>query len=105
MIRRPPRSTLFPYTTLFRSIDVPRSVAGAAAEILRTLERLGLWWDGEVVYQSQRSALYRAALERLRGQTYWSSCTRREVADSSPGLAPHGAPLYPCLCAAASPRE
>src|SRR3712207_7807142 len=24
MIRRPPRSTLFPYTTLFRSVDVPR---------------------------------------------------------------------------------
>src|SRR2546421_6540610 len=23
MIRRPPRSTLFPYTTLFRSLDVP----------------------------------------------------------------------------------
>src|SRR5258707_11156901 len=26
MIRRPPRSTLFPYTTLFRSIDHDRSV-------------------------------------------------------------------------------
>src|SRR5689334_23607475 len=25
MIRRPPRSTLFPYTTLFRSTDVERS--------------------------------------------------------------------------------
>src|SRR5688572_33035110 len=25
MIRRPPRSTLFPYTTLFRSIDIPTS--------------------------------------------------------------------------------
>src|SRR3989442_10496381 len=24
MIRRPPRSTLFPYTTLFRSFEVPR---------------------------------------------------------------------------------
>src|SRR5438094_4958967 len=24
MIRRPPRSTLFPYTTLFRSIDEPQ---------------------------------------------------------------------------------
>src|SRR2546430_16054081 len=24
MIRRPPRSTLFPYTTLFRSIDISR---------------------------------------------------------------------------------
>src|SRR3989454_3541459 len=27
MIRRPPRSTLFPYTTLFRSRPVPRVVA------------------------------------------------------------------------------
>src|SRR2546422_6445423 len=26
MIRRPPRSTLFPYTTLFRSLKVPPSV-------------------------------------------------------------------------------
>src|SRR3712207_8254201 len=29
MIRRPPRSTLFPYTTLFRSAVVPCAVAGA----------------------------------------------------------------------------
>src|SRR2546425_13111505 len=28
MIRRPPRSTLFPYTTLFRSACAPRRVAG-----------------------------------------------------------------------------
>src|SRR2546429_7114331 len=26
MIRRPPRSTLFPYTTLFRSVDLPAPV-------------------------------------------------------------------------------
>src|SRR5258705_3481470 len=26
MIRRPPRSTLFPYTTLFRSRDLPRGL-------------------------------------------------------------------------------
>src|SRR5256885_8062372 len=33
MIRRPPRSTLFPYTTLFRSVSlaVPRGVLPAAA--------------------------------------------------------------------------
>src|SRR3712207_7836968 len=32
MIRRPPRSTLFPYTTLFRShvLDVPRTVGQLA---------------------------------------------------------------------------
>src|SRR3712207_8079404 len=29
MIRRPPRSTLFPYTTLFRSEPVPRAAPGA----------------------------------------------------------------------------
>src|SRR6266436_7939452 len=28
MIRRPPRSTLFPYTTLFRSPDASRGVGG-----------------------------------------------------------------------------
>src|SRR3712207_8866247 len=31
MIRRPPRSTLFPYTTLFRSPRRAAAVAGAAA--------------------------------------------------------------------------
>src|SRR3712207_8149853 len=30
MIRRPPRSTLFPYTTLFRSRSVPAGYGGAA---------------------------------------------------------------------------
>src|ERR1035441_9532273 len=31
MIRRPPRSTLFPYTTLFRSVELKRRNAGALA--------------------------------------------------------------------------
>src|SRR2546426_9057194 len=34
MIRRPPRSTLFPYTTLFRSIDAPHRIVGRAADKL-----------------------------------------------------------------------
>src|SRR3712207_8894137 len=36
MIRRPPRSTLFPYTTLFRSL-ARRAQPGAAAATLRPL--------------------------------------------------------------------
>src|SRR2546425_3522568 len=43
MIRRPPRSTLFPYTTLFRSIlllGAPGSGKGTQGKILA--ERLGL---------------------------------------------------------------
>src|SRR5258705_9857096 len=39
MIRRPPRSTLFPYTTLFRSCD--RDRAGAAREIWADRDRPG----------------------------------------------------------------
>src|SRR5256885_12081141 len=35
MIRRPPRSTLFPYTTLFRSIDSASFVNVAAVEEVR----------------------------------------------------------------------
>src|SRR5258707_11955488 len=37
MIRRPPRSTLFPYTTLFRSLP-PRRCAGRRARHLRPAE-------------------------------------------------------------------
>src|SRR5256885_9089238 len=33
MIRRPPRSTLFPYTTLFRSLGRRRAAAGQAADL------------------------------------------------------------------------
>src|SRR3712207_2719562 len=39
MIRRPPRSTLFPYTTLFRSFADAESVAQGAAEWIAQLAR------------------------------------------------------------------
>src|SRR5258707_4509944 len=39
MIRRPPRSTLFPYTTLFRSAAVPDPV-GQDDEVLLRIEQL-----------------------------------------------------------------
>src|SRR2546430_12937913 len=46
MIRRPPRSTLFPYTTLFRSVHVLESVPLIAAEdtrhTLKLLTHFGL---------------------------------------------------------------
>src|SRR2546421_12617393 len=39
MIRRPPRSTLFPYTTLFRSeVDVPE--VGARVENMNSVEKV-----------------------------------------------------------------
>src|SRR5256884_4428343 len=42
MIRRPPRSTLFPYTTLFRSLGNPTRVSLASIEVVdRSLGLLG----------------------------------------------------------------
>src|SRR2546427_9197700 len=42
MIRRPPRSTLFPYSTLFRSRRLDQEPdEGVQAELLRAIGRLG----------------------------------------------------------------
>jgi glutamyl-Q tRNA(Asp) synthetase len=83
-------------------LDRPRVQPGAADEILRTLDRLGLYWDGEVVFQSTRGALYEAALSRL-GNTYLCGCSRREIADSAVSLAADGAQVYPGTCRAGLP--
>ncbi|GAB3249467.1 glutamyl-Q tRNA(Asp) synthetase [Chitinimonas naiadis] len=66
-------------------LDPPREMPGAADGILRTLEAFGFEWDGPVVYQSRRLALYQSALDTLRerGLAYGCACTRKEIADSS----------------------
>src|SRR3712207_8330966 len=40
MIRRPPRSTLFPYTTLFRSVDAVLALDVKRRELLQQTENL-----------------------------------------------------------------
>lgn len=81
-------------------IDTPRTVPGAADDILRTLERFGFAWDGPVLYQSTRYDAYAAALARLAdsGCAYPCACSRREIADSGtlPGI--DGGLVYPGTC-------
>ncbi|MDD5242279.1 MAG: tRNA glutamyl-Q(34) synthetase GluQRS [Sulfuricella sp.] len=79
-------------------LDLPRVVAGAAADILRTLEALGLYWDGPVMFQSARDEAYRAALAELEkiGAVYPCACTRKEIADSAIGGI--DSPIYPNTC-------
>ncbi len=81
-------------------VDEGRTAAGAADAILALLASLGMHPDGEVVWQSRRTALYQAAYERLRaaGHTYPCGCNRREIVDSRLGLAPDGAAIYPGTC-------
>jgi len=80
-------------------LDTPRVVPGAAEDILRTLERLGLEWDGEIVWQSQRTAAYEGAAAKLRdrGLVFDCGCTRKEVLASAPHPGEEG-PVYPGLC-------
>src|SRR2546427_1164333 len=53
MIRRPPRSTLFPYTTLFRSLSARRILAKAGYRV-------------EMLISGLKSAEKSAALDRIR---------------------------------------
>ncbi|MBX2857376.1 MAG: tRNA glutamyl-Q(34) synthetase GluQRS [Cellvibrionaceae bacterium] len=62
-------------------IDPPREQPGAKRAMLKCLERHGLFWDREVVYQSQRYHLYRDALHTLasRNLIYRCSCSRKRL--------------------------
>jgi glutamyl-Q tRNA(Asp) synthetase len=80
-------------------LDTPRVVAGSADEILSALERYGLTWDGEVVYQSQRTSLYDDALAGLRARNlvYDCGCSRADLQRAA--SAPLGRePVYPGTC-------
>ncbi|WP_322033306.1 tRNA glutamyl-Q(34) synthetase GluQRS [Paraburkholderia sp. J76] len=65
-------------------IDGPRTVPGAAEDILATLAAFGFHADEAPEWQSRRTDLYRAALDRLiaSGHVYPCGCTRKEIADS-----------------------
>src|SRR2546421_7605988 len=56
MIRRPPRSTLFPYTTLFRSVLDRRAVARAAAGDLPGIHRRAVYVGANDVVRRRRGA-------------------------------------------------
>ncbi|MFC8179325.1 tRNA glutamyl-Q(34) synthetase GluQRS [Rhodococcus sp. NPDC057297] len=84
---------------LMRVEDLDRVRAGAEARQLADLHAIGLEWDGPVVRQSERTALYDDAIAHLTasGMTYECFCTRREIQEAaSAPHAPDGA--YPGTC-------
>ncbi len=68
--------------------------------IFEDLHWLGLDWDGDVVFQSDRSSAYADALDRLRAMdlVYRCWCSRAEISASAG--APQGdvGPTYPGTC-------
>lgn len=84
-------------------LDPERSRTDLAHRQVADLAALGIDWDGEVVWQSQRLEMYREAVAKLEqaGLVYECWCTRAEIlaAASAPhGEQPEGA--YPGTCAA-----
>ncbi|MGF1727408.1 tRNA glutamyl-Q(34) synthetase GluQRS [Photobacterium nomapromontoriensis] len=75
-------------------LDPPREMAGAADDILRTLEAYGLIWDGTVVYQSQRLDTYQAQIDTwlAQQQAYYCQCSRKQIKEAGgfyPGTCQH----------------
>lgn len=62
-------------------LDQPRSQPGAETQILEALEAYHLHWDGAVIRQSERTALYQSVLEQLidQGAAYPCTCSRAEL--------------------------
>jgi glutamyl-Q tRNA(Asp) synthetase len=80
-------------------LDPPREVAGAERAILDVLAACDLVSDEPIVRQSERGALYQAALDELAasGAVYPCGCSRAEVEAAATALGlPPG--VYPGTC-------
>ena len=90
------------FSVRMEDLDTVVSRRELADQQLRDLASVGIDWDGEVVFQSARTELYREAVSRLMeaDRTYPCFCTRREIRDAA--SAPNGQPLpdgaYPGTC-------
>src|SRR3712207_8027140 len=67
MIRRPPRSTLFPYTTLFRSERTPREVVAQTLDYASWVKDLGHADLVEIYNDYQPGEDFEAAFEARFG--------------------------------------
>src|SRR5688572_31329074 len=91
MIRRPPRSTLFPYTTLFRSSTAapcacpgPSSCCAATGNATARMSRSE---EHTSELQSQSNLVCRLLLEKKKKiyckNIFWQECKERELPDNN----------------------
>jgi len=71
-------------------VDITRKIEGADVDILNTLEAFGFEWQGDIVYQSERSEYYQQALDQLITQSlvFPCICSRKQLAESNSDVYP-----------------
>src|SRR5437899_8666635 len=80
MIRRPPRSTLFPYTTLFRSLGIGHRRLFTFKSLRALLEQAGYRSEEHTSeLQSLRHLVCRLLLEKKKNENTSKRMTRREA--------------------------
>lgn len=80
-------------------VDKTRAVIDADRLIYQQLQAFGMQWDGEVIYQTQRTSAYANAFAELQARhlIYPCTCTRKEIADSAISVGLEGS-IYPKNC-------
>ncbi|MDR1711631.1 MAG: tRNA glutamyl-Q(34) synthetase GluQRS [Propionibacteriaceae bacterium] len=78
--------------------DRVKAAPDVAAKQIADLASLGITFDGEPMWQSDRLDIYAATADKLADRLYECYCTRREIAESA--SAPHadGYRPYPGTC-------
>ncbi|MBQ2954411.1 MAG: tRNA glutamyl-Q(34) synthetase GluQRS [Clostridia bacterium] len=88
-------------------VDIPRCPRRLARQAIDDLRWLGFTWDEEPLYQSDRTEIYREALDRLTagGHVYPCFCTRAQLMSlAAPNLGDTQV-VYNRACAFLTPEE
>src|SRR5688572_31520734 len=72
MIRRPPRSTLFPYTTLFRSGSLGKSKSIRSSKVTTLRRSLGSIWSTQNIAASRARIIFSPSIEPERSEEHTS---------------------------------
>lgn len=77
-------------------VDLLRKVDGADMQIIQSLRNFGFEWDGDIVYQAQRTDAYQQALDILEHKdlVFPCTCSRKQLAAETG----QWSPVYPGTC-------
>src|SRR2546430_13049716 len=97
MIRRPPRSTLFPYTTLFRSTSAAPTAAGVNGKlsVLNDVNGHQVTYNGHPLYADRKSTRLNSSHSQI---SYAVFCLKKKTLRSVANRPSHSYSPRPRYC-------